>query len=136
MLVSYEQNVGFRCISLTGEIFCFDQIDDGKFSCDFNHLKEDQAIHQTVLLNLVSENELLFTKREVMQSRMARQLQKRLGYPTSESLIQMIRTGSIKNIPRITKQDVIRADRIYGKDISAFKGRTTKTNAYNCYGEL
>ena len=41
----------------------------------------------------------------------------------------MIRTGSIKNIPRITKQDVIRADRIYGKDISALKGRTTKTKA-------
>ena len=67
MLVSYEQNVAVRCISLTGEIFCLDQINDGKFSCDINHLKEDQAI-QTVLLNLVSKNELLFTKREVMQS--------------------------------------------------------------------
>lgn len=51
--------------------------------------------HGRVLLNSVSENERLFTKREVEAAKKAWDVVKKLGYPSISDTIEAFRSGSI-----------------------------------------
>lgn len=50
---------------------------------------------------------------------------KRLAYPSTDSLIEVIKSGAIINIP-ITEQDVKRSEIIYGNDVASLKGKSTR----------
>jgi hypothetical protein len=78
--------------------------------------------HQGVSVNVttVSDNESLFTKRQVEDAKKARKLMQELGYPSSKDLIELVETGGILNCP-ITAHDIRRAERIYGPDIASLK---------------
>ena len=83
-----------------------------------DHPSEESALVQTV-----SDNMKLYTKREVASARSARQLLARMGYPSVEEAISMLRDGSDFNV---TEYDFRVADTIWGKDIASIKGKTTK----------
>ena len=124
MKIKYKQGIGFQFTTINDFTYNFNLIDHGKYACNF---KKEIELEQ-IYLSTIAENESAYSKREINNAKIARQLQKRLGYPTTESMVRMIRSATIKDIP-ITEQDVIRADIIYGKDISAIKGRMTKSKA-------
>ena len=78
------------------------------------------------LINTVSDNLKLYTKREIEGADAAMEMFKRLGYPSQNSLVRMIRGGVLTNCG-VTEKDVERAILIYGKPIGAIKGKHTNT---------
>ena len=65
----------------------------------------------------------LFTKREVMQARKAREMLSRMGFPSVAQAIRTTNTGSNFDI---TARDFEVADTIWGKDVASMKGKTKK----------
>ena len=67
----------------------------------------------------------------------AREIYAKVRCPSTRDFQQMISQNLILNCP-VTVSDVARADKIYGKDIHALKGKTTrsksKTSGYQLYG--
>ena len=83
-----------------------------------SHPATEHAMVQTV-----SDNLKLYTKREVTSARNARELRARMGYLSVEEAIAMLRDGSDFNV---TQYDFRVADSIWGKDIASIKGKATK----------
>ena len=66
-----------------------------------------------------------YSKREVKSASLAREVMANLGYPSKRTFIDMIKAGTISDIP-ITVQDVWRAEHIWGRDANALKGKTVQ----------
>ena len=91
--------------------------------CNVNNDKSAGLRREVVTLPVtVSENERLFSKREVEAAKKTRDLKRILGYPSDADLIQLLKSG-IKNAP-VDVNDVKRAAIIYGPDWSELKGKT------------
>ena len=76
-------------------------------------------------LETAAGNEAAYTKREVQRSIEARKIQASLGFPPDSKLISALRAGTFLNCD-ILPEDVTRATAIWGANIAALKGRTTK----------
>ena len=76
-------------------------------------------------VNTVSENKKNFTKRQIQRAEVARALYAKLSYPSMKDYKWVIRSNQIKDCP-VTVQDIDVATKIYGKDIAALKGKTTR----------
>ena len=87
-----------------------------------NPLSDPQAKFR-VLINTVDSNLMKYTKKEIIQADLAKQLYSKLGKPSMKDFISMINHNLINNCP-ITINDVKRATDIYGKDLGAIMGRT------------
>jgi hypothetical protein len=72
-----------------------------------------------------TELEKQFRPRDVHYARQARQLHKRLGYPSEQRMVHGIRTGCILN-SNVTGQDVERMHHIYGPSAAMLQGKSTK----------
>ena len=93
----------------------------GKFyTCDIRTMITPR---ETALVQTVEENLKMFTKREVMQARKAREMLARMGFP---SVGQAIRTSNSGSNFEITARDFEVADAIWGKDVASMKGKTKK----------
>ena len=68
-----------------------------------------------------------YTKREIERADKARKFYHMVGAPNLDNLKMVIRQNLFKNCP-ITTQDVNLAEKIFGKDISTLKGRSTRPN--------
>jgi hypothetical protein len=86
-----------------------------------NHPKQEDTLVTTVAQNLVK-----YTKREVLGARKARELLARLGYPSVENAIAMLRDGSGFDV---TPYDFQVPDAIWGPDIASLRGKTTEKKA-------
>ena len=71
----------------------------------------------------VAERERMYTKREVHQAKLARELMKRLAYISQADLVRFLANGRVLDCP-VTVADVHRAHAIYGPDIATMKGKT------------
>ena len=74
-----------------------------------------------VCVTTVAENEALFTKREVGDARKARDLCRRLHYPSLQHFIKIVK--KMENC-LITISDVYRTAKIWGPEIAYLKGTT------------
>ena len=74
----------------------------------------------------MQKNEEGYSQLQIQDSKKARDLYAKAGYPSARDFQQMISQNLILNNP-VTVSDVARADKIYGKDIHALKGKTTKS---------
>jgi hypothetical protein len=83
---------------------------------------EEKSQHH---VSTVKENMAGFTKREVEGAKLARKIYHSMGCPTVESFKHVIRSNLIKNCP-VTTQDAINAEKIFGPDVAAIKGKTTR----------
>ena len=98
-----------------------------------DHKPEDQhdphvmSLIQSVisLIQRVTENETYYTKRQLKQARIARNLLHALGNPTIEDLRTVLRINTIKNCPVIS-EDLAIMKRVYGPDPAPIKGKTTR----------
>ena len=79
--------------------------------------------YSQTLLTTVADNMTKYTKREVMGARKARELLARLGYPSVENAIAMLRDGTGFDV---TPYDFKVADAIWGPDIASLRGKTTR----------
>ena len=78
---------------------------------------------ETALVATVSENMRKYTKREVESAGAARELLARMGYPSVENAIAMIKGGD--NM-RVTESYFRVAHDIWGKDVTSMRGKTKK----------
>ena len=77
--------------------------------------------NEHVLVSTVSENMRQFTKREVESARKARELLARMGYPSVDNAIAMLRTG---NNFDVSEYDFKVAHTIWGKCMATAAGKT------------
>ena len=76
-------------------------------------------------ISTVDNNKLGYTKQQLKGAELAKQLYATLGYPSVKDFRWMVQSNQIKDCP-VTVQDIESAHKIWGKDISALKGKTTR----------
>jgi hypothetical protein len=86
----------------------------------------DPKDDEFAFINTVSENLRGFTKRQVKGAEQAKVLYSNLGYPSMKDFRWIIQSNQIKDCP-VTVDDVETAHKIFGKDIAALKGKTTRS---------
>ena len=120
--VTYDQ-ANSRFTARIQNTYVFRRVRSGKsrnlYACDLRPY--GQGRFGVVCVNTVAQNEALFTKREVGDARRARDLSRRLGYPSLKHLIKMVK--HMENSP-VTIYDVDRAAKIWGPEIAYIKGTT------------
>jgi len=89
------------------------------------HYYDPRKNEQLAFVSTVSENKEGFTKRQIKGAETARTLYTTLSYPSMKDFKWLIRSNQIKDCP-VTVQDVDVALKIWGKNIAALKGRTTR----------
>jgi hypothetical protein len=80
-------------------------------------------IQGKALVSTVSSNLQEYSVREQTDAKKAKDLSKVLGYPSPQSIIDMINNGAIINCP-VTAKDVARANKIYGPDLASLRGKS------------
>ena len=121
--ISFDKVNGFEISNpSTRKKYLFERISDGMYAFK---LGEHTSTEKTMIAT-ISENEKLFTKREVESAREARVLQKKLGFAPTDSIVSLLQSGGIINL-NTTTYDLKRADEIYGKDVASLKGRMTRS---------
>ena len=73
----------------------------------------------------VSRNIQQYSVREQADAIKAKDLSKYMGYPSPQSLIDMINQGAIVNCP-VTAKDVARANNIFGPDVASVRRKSRK----------
>jgi hypothetical protein len=77
-------------------------------------------------INSVSENKSLYTRRQLESADLAKGVYELVGRPSHATFTKTITENQLQNCP-ITVHDANRALQIYGPDIAAFRGKTTRT---------
>ena len=77
------------------------------------------------LLNTVNENKSFYTQRQFERAKRARDLYHALGTPSINDFKSILRMNMITNNP-VTTDDIKIAEKIFGPDIGAIKGKTTR----------
>ena len=105
-------------------------IRDGLPNIDFIMTDEGLHVHSPKdgfsFLNTVSENKEGFSKRQLKGASRARELYGRLAYPSVKDFRWAVMSNQIANCP-VTAEDIDIAQQVWGKDISALKGKTTRS---------
>ena len=86
----------------------------------------DPHNEEFTFINTVSGNKEGFTQRQIKGAEVARTLYATLSYPSWKDFKWVIRSNQIKDCP-VTVQDVDIALKIWGKNIAALKGKTTRS---------
>ena len=77
------------------------------------------------MLNTVEDNMSKNSQREIAGAKKARELYTIVGYPSPDDFKSMVRFNLINNCP-VNLEDITIAEDIWGKDIGALKGKTTR----------
>ena len=77
------------------------------------------------MIATVTENRKGYTQRQFENAKRARMLYHAVGCPTVENFKHILRQNIIKNCP-VTIEDVNIAEKIFGADVGALKGKTTR----------
>jgi hypothetical protein len=92
------------------------------------HYYDPRIKKHIAFVNTVSENKEGFTKRQINNAELARTLYKTLSYPSMKDFKWVIQSNQIKVFP-VTVQDIDVARKIWGKNIAALKGKTTRSKS-------
>jgi hypothetical protein len=86
----------------------------------------DPRDSEFIFVNTVSENKSGFMKRQIKEAEVAQSLYSKLNYPSWKDFKWIIRRNQIKDCP-VTVKHVDTALKIWGKNVAALKGKTTRT---------
>jgi len=117
----------FRAIAPDGRTMTF-KCNDGLYICNFT-----EVTNKSTLLTTVTGNIADYSRREVKAAEEARKLSRILGYASPGELGRMIKNGTLLN-NSVTTADVSRAEKIFGKDVAALKGKTTRRPSMQAAG--
>jgi hypothetical protein len=92
------------------------------------HYYDPRKEAHLTFVNTVSENKEGFTQRQIKGADLARNLYKTLRYPYTKDLKWVIQSNQIKDCP-VTVQYIDMARKIWGKNIAALKGKTTRSKS-------
>jgi hypothetical protein len=92
------------------------------------HYYDQRNEKHLAFVNTVSENKEGFTKRQIKSAALARTLYKTLSYPSMKDFKWVIQSNQIKDFP-VTVQYIDVARKIWGKNIAALKGNTTRSKS-------
>ena len=76
-------------------------------------------------VNTVRDNKKHITNNDYLRVVRARELQVMIRWPLDKDLIKILNTSSLPNCP-VTPRDVIIANKVFGPDVGALKGKTTR----------
>jgi hypothetical protein len=113
------------------KMFCVHQEYQGKPNMEFRmhkcgvHYYNPRNKKHLAFVNTGSENKEGFKKSQIKVAELAQTLYKTLSYPSIKDFKWVIRSNQIKNCP-VTAQDIDVALKIWGKNIVALKGKTTR----------
>ena len=118
--VTYDSSAnGLFTVHKPGELLHFVMHKDGLHSHDTRN-------REIILVQTVQENKEGYIQHQIQDAKKARDLYAKVGYPYARYFHQMISQNLIMKCPVIVG-DVARADKIYGKDIHALKGKTARS---------
>jgi hypothetical protein len=103
-----------------GTVFKFKQSDSGLYFNDRASNKRKGA----VMINTVASKKSRYTNEDYSRAVLARQLQIRVGRPSTKDFLRIIARNQLPNCP-ITRDDILAAEDIFGPDIGSLKGKTT-----------
>jgi reverse gyrase len=105
--VTYDGTNGnaFTVHKEDGEHRTFKQSDRGLFYMDTAQTGE-------LLINTVAENKSKYTNRDYSMAELARQIQKRIGRPSTQAFLKIIENKLLPNCP-ITQDDILAAEHIF-----------------------
>jgi hypothetical protein len=87
----------------------------------------DPLQDELTFVNTVSENKSAFMKRQTASVDKARDRYASLAYPSDADYKWILKSNQIKDCP-VSVKDVKVASKIWGPNIAALKGKTTKSN--------
>ena len=77
------------------------------------------------MVNTVADNKSNYTVEEYSHAVLARQLQIKIGRPSTKDFIRIVTSNQLPNCP-ITRADILAAEHIFGPDVGSLKGKTTR----------
>jgi hypothetical protein len=86
----------------------------------------DPSNSEFIFVNTVSKNKAGFMKRQIKEAEVARSLYSKLNYPSWKDFKWIIWSNQIKDCP-VTVDHIDTALKIWGKNVAALKGKTTRT---------
>ena len=90
---------------------------------------------ELVLMNTVRDNMRGYSKDQIKQAKIARDLLSIIGYPSDKDFKSIIDAPMIKNCP-VTVDDINRSTAIFGKDVPTLKGKTVRRKPEPVRSEL
>ena len=105
------------------KIIDFCQLPSGLYAHDTEAEKMPDA---HTFVETVEENKKVFTARQFIKAKAARELYGMVGVPSAADFITAVRNKMIPNT-KVTVDDIKTAEAIFGKDLGAIKGKTTRS---------
>ena len=88
----------------------------------YYHNMKGKEMMGTTLVTTVEDTKENFTKRDIDAAMLARTIYRRIGRPGRKRFMEMINKNLIPGCP-ITRQDAVNAEKIWGPDVGALKGK-------------
>ena len=112
-----------------GKEFVFKESEGGLHyldtTCSGREEDQDHNQEHVFMVNTVKDNRRNFTNNDYLRAIRARELQVTIGWPSDKDFIKILKASSLPNCP-VTPQDVIIANNLFGPDVGALKGKTTR----------
>ena len=125
---TYQQ---FIVTKLCGKVFVFKESEGGLHYLDTTCPEQEQGHkHEqkhVFTVNTVKVNKKNFTNNDYLRAVRARELQMTVGRPSDKDFIKILKTSSLPNCP-VTPRDFVIANKLFGPDVGALKGKTTRRN--------
>ena len=85
----------------------------------------DRDVEEIMLITTVDDNKNQASAHDYSRAKIARALQRRIDRPTTKTFIHYVGENLIPNCP-ITVHDIKNAEFIWGPELGALKGKTTR----------
>jgi len=108
-LVTKPDGKQFRFMQSTGGLYVLDTADSSG----------------VVLVNTVADNTTRYTNADYSRAKQARELQIKIGRPSTKQFLKIIDRNLLKNCP-VSRADVLAAEDIFGPDVGSLKGKTVR----------
>ena len=109
----------------SGKEFTFHKSEGGLHFLDTTHQQGQQGQGHVFAVNTVKDNKKNFMNNDYLRAVRAWELQITIGCPLDKDLIKILNTSSLPNCP-VTPRDVLIANKLFGPDVGALKGKTTR----------
>jgi hypothetical protein len=125
--VKYDSEDGnrFEVTLKSGRKKVFEKSEFGLYYLDAAAERARSGSAATVLVNTVEDNKTRYTKAECDRAALARDLQIKIGRPSTRDFIKYVTKNLLPNCP-VTKRDIEAAEAIFGPDVGSLKGKTVR----------